>query len=128
MSHWQTHFGSWLRVEDLQGRAVPVTIARVTVEDIDGDRGRERKLVVAFKDKQKKLIANKTNAASIAAIAGDDLDRWPGATITLFPDTTMFGGKRVPCIRIRPVGTTSAPTPAPMPPRQPGEDDGVIPF
>lgn len=134
MSTWQTHFGSWLKVEDLQGRSVPVTIARATVEDVAGDRGSERKLIVAFANKTKRLILNKTNAQSIAQIAGDDPDRWPGATLTLYPATTSFGGRTVPCIRIRPVGAsapipTPPPLPAPPPLREPGEDDAdAIPF
>jgi hypothetical protein len=90
-------------------------------EEINGDKGKEKKLVARFVGKEKGLVLNRTNADSIAEIAGsEDTDDWAGQTIVLFPDTTKFGGKTVDCVRIRATqanGNTAkvvAPPPPPM--------------
>ncbi len=57
----------YLRAADLQGRDVPVTIAKVEVEDLTMRGGKkEAKPVMHLKHTQKRLVLNKTNALSIA--------------------------------------------------------------
>jgi hypothetical protein len=122
---YKTAFGSFLKTEDLQGRAVRAVIEAVLIEEVRGDDGVEKKLVAHFVGKDKALILNRTNCESIEGIVGsDDFSAWAGHQVVLYPTTTKFGPKTVPCLRIRAV-QAPAPVvpPPPPPPRVPGEDD-----
>jgi len=102
MANYKTAFGAYLKAEDLQGKAIRAKIEQVSLEDFKGDKGTEKRLVCHFEGKDKALLLNRTNADALAAIFGDDYDHWTGPVV-LYPDTTMFGGKRVPCLRVRAV-------------------------
>ena len=105
MASYKTAFGSFLKTEDLQGRQIAVVIESVGLEDVKGEHGIERKLVAHFIGKDKGLILNMTNCELIDQIAGtDDYEAWPGTRIVLYPTTTKFGNKTVPCLRIKQAG------------------------
>lgn len=132
MSNYKTAFGSYLKTEDLQGKACRLVIDAIATEEIDGDHGKEKKLVARFAGKDKGLILNRTNADSLAEIAGsEDTDDWSGVTIALYPDKTKFGGKTVDCMRIR-SPQTAKPKPPPPPAQELGIDanefDDSVPF
>lgn len=129
MPSYKTAFGSFLKTEDLTGRPVRVVIEAVQIEEVKGDDGIEKKLVAHFVGKDKALILNRTNCESIESIVGsDDYGAWGGHTVILFPTTTKFGPKTVPCLRIRAV-QAPAPLPPPPPPmREPGDDTEDIGF
>jgi hypothetical protein len=128
LSNYKTAFGSFLKTEDLQGKACRLVIDSVTTEEIDGDHGKEKKLVARFAGKEKGLILNRTNADSIAEISGsEDTDEWSGTAIVLFPDKTKFGGKTVDCMRIR-ASQTAAKKPAPPPVEEPETELEEPPF
>jgi len=125
MPSYKSAFGSFLKQEDLQGKAVKATIADVVTDDVkDNDSGKtEKKLVMHFVGKDKALILNRTNCEALEAICGtDDYGAWPGHAVVLYTDPTVkFGGKMVGGLRIRAV--TAAPPPPPPPMREPGDDD-----
>jgi hypothetical protein len=124
MPSYKTAFGNYLKNEDLQGRAVTVTVEEVTIEELKTDDGKEKKLVAHFVGKDKALILNRTNCELMEGICGtDDYGAWIGHRIVLYPTTTKFGAKTVPCLRIR-APQSVAPPPPPPPSREPGEDDG----
>lgn len=88
---------SFIKVDELKGRKVNLTISTVVYEKV----GNDNKLVAHFKETEKKLGLNKTNANMLAMLLGsDDTDNWAGAKVTLKPDMTTFQGKPMPCIRI----------------------------
>ncbi len=113
--------GTSLKVADLQGRRVTVTIDSVTLKKFDDGS----KLIATFRGAEKALIVNKTNANMIAEIAGsDDTDNWPGKRIVLMPARTDFQGKRVDCIRVDyPEVNGAKPKPKPLPPPVTSADD-----
>jgi len=114
MPSYKTAFGSWLKTEDLQGRAAKVVIEAVAVEEVKGEDGTEKKLIAHFMGKDKALILNRTNCESLEAICGsDDYGRWAGHAIVLYPTTTKFGAKTVPCLRVRAVQSVAPPPPPP---------------
>lgn len=131
MPSFKTVFGSYLKQEDLQGRAVRVVVSTVAVEDLKGDGDKtEHKLIMHFVGKDKSMVLNRTNCEAMEAIVGtDDYAAWVGHTVVLFTDPTVkFGGKTVGGLRIR-----SAAAPAPPPPPVPVTesefvDDDSIPF
>ena len=124
MANYKAVFGNYLKAEDLQGKAVRITIERVELEDFKSSDGKaERKLVVHFSGKEKGLVLNRTNADTLAEIFGDqDYDNWVGPVV-LFPDMTTFGGKRVPCIRIK-----AATAPKRVEPEPELIDEDSVPF
>ena len=76
----------WLHPEALQGRAVTVTIAAVTLEKVHNPQTNkpEQKPAVAFKGATKLLLMNKTQALAIARILGSgETDDWVGQRVTL---------------------------------------------
>lgn len=89
--------GTSLKASDLQGREVTVTITAYEVVDFDEGK----KLSLSFKESEKRLICNKTNGNTIAGLYGTDLDKWIGKPITIFQSQTDYGGKQVPCIRVK---------------------------
>jgi hypothetical protein len=127
---YKAAFGSFLKQEDLQGKAVKAVIASVEPEEVkDTDSGKlERKLVMHFAGKDKALILNRTNCESLEEICGtDDYGAWVGHAVVLYVDpSVMFGGKRVGGLRIRSVSAPAAPPPPPV--REPGDDDDSVGF
>jgi hypothetical protein len=88
---------AYLKTEDFDSKGTVLVVSSVGTDDIGGDE----KLVVHFDNEDKGLPLNKTNALAIADICGDDTDDWRGKSIEVYRDTTMFNGKRTPCLRVR---------------------------
>lgn len=126
MPSYKTAFGSYIKAEDLQGKAIRVSIERVDIEEIKSDAGKEKKLVAHFSGKDKGLVLNRTNADALNEIFGtDDYEQWTGPVV-LYPDTTMFGGKKVPCVRVKANMNGATPPPVVEAPVAVTDDD--IPF
>lgn len=88
----QVYASPWLRAEDLQGKTVKVTISAATVEKLPQSDGTQaEKIVVSFLGAKRKLILNKTQAAALVTIAGDETADWPGAMVFLAPQPTNNG-------------------------------------
>ena len=83
---------------DLFGQSLTLTMMRTAMEDIGRS---EIKPVLYFQNHEKGLILNVTNANNIASIYGPETDNWMGQAIELYPATTDFAGKTVPCVRVR---------------------------
>jgi len=122
MPSYKAAFGSFLKTDDLQGKAIKAVIESVGIEEIKSDDGKEKKLVARFLNKDKGLILNRTNCEALEEMfSTDDYDSWVGHTIVLFPTTTKMAGKTVPCLRVRAPQVAAPPPPPPV--REPGEDD-----
>ena len=106
----------FFKASDLAGREAAVTISHVEIEQIQAQGGAESKGVVYFSGQEKGLVLNQVNARTIAAVFGDDLENWTNRQIVLFSTTTQFGGRLVPCIRVR---IPAAPAPVPAAPAAP---------
>lgn len=87
----------YLKADDLGGREIRVTIARVEREKM----GDDFKPVVYFNGKEKGVVLNKTNSFTIANAFGDETNDWFGNDIILFSVMTEYGGKTTPAIRVR---------------------------
>lgn len=113
----------------LKGRDVPLTIAKVHVDDLKTDRGSEKKPVIVFRELEAKrakgetgvpfkFVLNRTCAKVIAALYGHETNDWVGKRVTLFPTTCQAFGQTVDCIRVRdkaPQGAPKRPAPEPEP-------------
>lgn len=122
----------FLKVEDLQGKNVVVTIASAKIEEIGQGQNRERKIIVALVGKQKRFVCNKTNAKTIASLYGAEIDGWANQRIILTPREVEFQGSMVWAIRVslqKPSVTAeparAAPPPPPVHAASPGNDEDV---
>ena len=89
---------TYLKAADLQNRQVPVTIERIDFEQMDG----KTKPILFFRNAQKGMVLNKTNAMTISSYLGPETDGWVGKTIVLYPAMVPFQGQNVPAIRVLP--------------------------
>lgn len=101
----------WLKPADLQGRPHTVVVERAVVEEIrQNDGSKEPMIVVSFRGKAKRLIANKTQAGSLAEIAKTDVfSQWTGLTVVLTPAKAR-GGQDTIAIYPKSNGATQSPT------------------
>lgn len=90
----------WLKASDLCNKAITVTIEKV--EEMEVGSEREKRPVVSFVGKTKKLILNKTNTRAIGDLYGGETDDWPTHKIVLFPTSTQYGDKEMATIRVKP--------------------------
>jgi hypothetical protein len=108
----------YLKASDLQGRAVTVTMAHVSMEKV----GSDQKPILYFQGKDRGMVLNKTNASKISEIYGDDTESWTGGQIVLYEAMVDFKGDTVAAIRVRLAprrGNSEIPKQAPPPPPLP---------
>ena len=90
---------NFLRESDLGGKERELTVREVKIEDVGEG---EHKPVLYFKSVDKGLVLNKTNANNlIAGFNSEETTDWQARSCVLYPTTTEFKGKTVPCIRVR---------------------------
>lgn len=108
MTHWRKYAepSETIRAWDLDDKDHTLTIERVEggeVTTIEGGKpGKRRMPMVHFRGAKKPLGLNTTNARTIEALYGADVEAWAGKSVTLYPTTTTFGRETVACVRIRP--------------------------
>jgi hypothetical protein len=83
----------WLKARHLQGRAVVVKIAGVSMEELRMPDGSKKiAAILAFPKTDKRLILNKTMCQALISITHTErLGEWPGHSITLAPATAPNG-------------------------------------
>ena len=93
----------YLRAADFKDRDVTMTVTAVKSDNLRREDGTtELKYIVHFKETEKMLVLNKTNANKIAEVLDQrDALKWIGKQITLYPTTCMAWGKSVECVRVR---------------------------
>ena len=107
--------GTYLKADDLAGKTYTATIAGVERVEIAEENGAVRpKAAVQLQGWPAKLLLNKTNFETIAGAYGRQSAGWLGKPLEVYPDTTLFGGRSVPCVRVR------VPRPAAPPAAIPG--------
>lgn len=111
MPHWKLMTDrDFLGACDLQGKEVVCTISRVEQGALNraGSKKTDRKPVISFEGKAKRLVGNATNCTTLERMYGSDTTGWVGKRVTLYPTTTKLKGVDVECIRIRPTPPRSA--------------------
>lgn len=117
----------YLRAGDIpSNRFLSVQIDHVAKENVAGtDDPQEEKPVLYFVGKAKGMVLNRTNAQAIAEAYGDETDHWRGRTMLLYSTETLFQGRMVPCLRLKPPARNAAASspPAARPPAPPAPVD-----
>jgi hypothetical protein len=118
------HPSKYFKAADFEG-PLTLTIEMARPEKFENGRDEEEKLVVYFKKTKSGLVIGPIVWGMIADIVGtDETEKWPGHRLKLVRETTMFGGKRVPCIR--PYAPDD--TPAKKAPKKPPPTDDKPPY
>lgn len=94
---------NYLRASDFDEDGEVVTIDSVKQERMKTRDGNEEvKPILFFREYEKGLVLNKTNAKKITTLVqSDDTDDWRGQQIKVYATETTFGNDTVPCIRIK---------------------------
>lgn len=93
----KNYFGSW----DINGDELTVEIDHAEVNDVQNERGTEKKLTVHLVD-YKPLIVNSTNGQAISnALGTSRVEEWAGRRIILYKERGRFFGKECEAVRVR---------------------------
>ena len=97
----------YLGAADLNGASHVVQISRVDSETMQDGK---KKPALYFVDKEKALLVNKTNALTIAARLGPNMNDWIGHSIELFSMMVQGPNGPVQGIRVRVADQPAQPT------------------
>lgn len=89
----------WLKAIDLPEDELVVTISDVNDEIIGPEK--EQKLILSFKEIEKQLVLNKSNATILKNQFSNRPRQWVGKSIALYATEVNFAGKVTLSIRIR---------------------------
>lgn len=95
--------GRFLKAGLLNGQPVTYTIKNITREELEGEKGPEPKIVMAFDETPLALVLAKVNAVAVKAMFGADVQQWIGKRVTLYGTTAIMPlptRKNEPCIRV----------------------------
>tara|TARA_R110002050_G_scaffold104327_5_gene213744 strand:- start:3165 stop:3644 length:480 start_codon:yes stop_codon:yes gene_type:complete len=104
--HWKKQFNyDYLGSYSLDGKKeVVVTIDKLAQDKVTGQQGRKEDcFVVFYKEFDKPMILNRTNAKAIEKVAGSGLiEDWKGNQVTLYVESGVKAfGEVVDALRIR---------------------------
>lgn len=114
MEYDDIYQSKWIKADDIGDEDLILTIKDVNAEQVGADK--EMKLVLVFKEHEKQLVMNKTNAENLKDRFGKDPNAWIGKKIALFSTEVDYAGKTTLAVRIR------KKTPAPAVKPEPGEE------
>ena len=97
----------YLKAADLQGEPIHLTIVEVIRDKVQMANGtKQEKYILRFKETEKELILNKTNAKGVAKVLSEPRAiNWPGSKVTLKPTQCEAFGEIVDCIRVEQLRT-----------------------
>jgi hypothetical protein len=91
----------YLSGADLKGDTL-VTIKRIDLEEMEGENDKKQtKGLFTLVEFEKPWLANVTNATCIAAMFGDETDKWLGKRVVVGPERVMAFGKWELGVRVR---------------------------
>lgn len=93
MNIYSTDLFKYLAGDMIGQKNISLTIASVTIERMNSGKGGEQaKPCLHFKERDKLMVLNKTNASLLAQALGAETDLWTGATVVIAaPMIEAFG-------------------------------------
>jgi hypothetical protein len=123
-------YGSqYLNAADLTEERVRGTIRTAGVEEVGPNR--EAKVVLSVVGLPKRVVLNRTNAAALAKVFGDETSDWVGRHVEVFAAPTQYAGKPTMGVRLLPValkGDGAHPAPPPRPHGAGAIENDAVPF
>lgn len=95
--------GRFLKSGEFKGLDVILTIAKVELEKLEGEKGARMRGILSFRESEKQLVLNRTNGECLKAMFGRATDAWLGKRVVLWPApfTDPFTGEVGTAIRVR---------------------------
>lgn len=79
-----------------------LTVDYAARDEVQNDRGREKKLTIHFKEDYKPMICNTTNAKAISkAYNSTKVEDWENKKIAIYKATISAFGQTTECLRVR---------------------------
>lgn len=79
-----------------------LTVDYVARDEVQNDRGREKKMTIHFREDYKPMICNTTNAKAISSAYGSTkVEDWEGKKISIYKATISAFGQTTECLRVR---------------------------
>lgn len=102
MNIFSTDLFKYLQGDMIGDSTITMTVLSVSMESISagGRGGAQAKPVLHFKEKDKTLILNKTNALALAERLGPETDKWAGARVKLAAPMVDAFGKQKRAVRV----------------------------
>jgi hypothetical protein len=106
MASWQDFYGTgYLSAKALGKRKIRGKIITVFPETTKGSTKEEKtQLCMEVTGEDAKILLNKTNAAALAAVFGDNFAKWVGRTVEIKTAPTTYAGKAVQGLLVVPIG------------------------
>lgn len=92
----QLYPGRFMKAGEFNGKKVTLKILSVDLEELEGDKGKQVKGIVAFERTDKQWALNKTNGICLKEMFGRKVQEWIGKRVTLYAD--QWDGEE--CIRV----------------------------
>lgn len=92
--------GRFLKAALFEGKNVTLTIETAFLEILEGEKGKESKLILTFVGKTMQLVCNKTNAICLKEMFSNKIPAWVGKRVMFHPTKVAFGPKQVDAIRV----------------------------
>ena len=90
----------FFRATDIPRRGQTLVITDVSQEEVSDGETKQTKWALKFKDEDRLLVLNKTNATILAEAFGSDTDRWVDKAVALRTEKVSFGGRMTDGIRV----------------------------
>ena len=101
MNIYSTDLFKYLAGDMIGQSTITLTITSVTLEAMNsGKGGQQTKPCLHFKEREKMMVLNKTNAAAIAKELGPETENWVGGRVTLSAPMIEAFGKQSRSIRV----------------------------
>lgn len=95
--------GRFLKAGMFNGQPATFTIKSVQHDEIEGEKGIEKKVILSFQETPFELVLPKINAVAVKAMFGAQVPEWIGKRVTLYGTTAIMPfpkKKDEPCIRV----------------------------
>jgi hypothetical protein len=102
-SYDELYPGRFLKAGLFNGQPATYTITAIHREEIEGDKGKEPKVIMSFGETPLQLVLAKVNAEAIKTMFGSSVPNWIGKRITFYGTTAIMPypkRKDEPCIRV----------------------------
>lgn len=80
----QLYPGRFMKAGEFAGKKPTMTISSVDLDELEGDKGKQVKGVISFKETDKQWALNKTNGICLREMFGRKPQEWVGHRVTLF--------------------------------------------
>ena len=101
MNIYSTDLFQYMAGDMIGQSTVTLTIANVTMENMNsGKGGAQSKPCLRFKERDKLMVLNKTNAKALAAVLGPETENWKGARVTIAAPIVDAFGKSARSLRV----------------------------